>query len=125
MADTQDQDTRWIAGLTPVPGTDIERLLQTPLGLDVWERNPDTLVVQAYEGQHPGDAEARSGAPTCTDALGRGGLRPAGSSWIPGEPARASNGNCYRLMAFSEGSLNSRGSSGLSPTTKRRPRHRT
>jgi hypothetical protein len=51
MADTQDQDARWIARLTPVPGTDIERLLRTPLGLDVWERNPDSLVVQAYEGQ--------------------------------------------------------------------------
>ena len=51
MTDAQDRDTRWIARLTPVPGTDIERLLQTSLGLDVWERNPDTLVVQAYEGQ--------------------------------------------------------------------------
>jgi hypothetical protein len=51
MADTQDQDTRWIARLTPVRGTDIERLLQTSLGLDVWQRAPDSLVVQAYEGQ--------------------------------------------------------------------------
>jgi hypothetical protein len=51
MADTQDQDIRWIARLTPVPGTDIERLLQTSLGLDVWQRTPDTLVVRAYEGQ--------------------------------------------------------------------------
>ena len=51
MADTPSPDTRWIARLTPMAGTDIERLLQTSLGLDVWERNPDTLVVQAYEGQ--------------------------------------------------------------------------
>ncbi len=51
MADTQDQYARWIARLTPVPGTDIERLLQTSLGLDVWERKPDTLVVRADEGQ--------------------------------------------------------------------------
>lgn len=51
MGDTREQDTRWIARLTPVPGTDIERLLQTPLDLDVWERNPDALVVRAYEGQ--------------------------------------------------------------------------
>jgi hypothetical protein len=51
MADTQDQYAKWIARLTPVPGTDIERLLQTSLGLDVWERKPDTLVVRADEGQ--------------------------------------------------------------------------
>jgi hypothetical protein len=37
--------------LTPVPGVDIERILQTSLGLDVWEKNPDALVVRAYEGQ--------------------------------------------------------------------------
>jgi hypothetical protein len=37
--------------LTPAPGGDIERILQTSLGLDVWERNPDALVVRAYEGQ--------------------------------------------------------------------------
>jgi hypothetical protein len=51
MADARDQDTRWIARLTPVPGCDIERLLQTSLGLDVWERNPDALVARAYESQ--------------------------------------------------------------------------
>lgn len=51
MAGTQGRPTRWIARLTPVPGVDIERILQTSLGLDVWERNPDALVVRAYEGQ--------------------------------------------------------------------------
>ena len=51
MADTQDQYTRRITRLIPVPGTDIERLLQTSLGLDVWQRTPDALVVRAYEGQ--------------------------------------------------------------------------
>jgi len=51
MADTQDQDDKWIARLTPGPGTDIERLLQMSLGLDVWERNPNTLVVRADESQ--------------------------------------------------------------------------
>ena len=54
MADAQNQDIRWIARVTPVPGgTDIERLLQMPLGLDVWERkrDPDLLVVAASEGQ--------------------------------------------------------------------------
>ena len=51
MADAQDRDTRWIARLTPAPGGDIERILRTSLGLDVWERSPDALVVRAYEGQ--------------------------------------------------------------------------
>jgi len=52
MADRQNPDTRWIARLTPMPGgVDIERLLQTSLGLDVWERNQEELVVRAYESQ--------------------------------------------------------------------------
>jgi hypothetical protein len=53
MADAQDQNRRWVVRLTPMPGTDIERLLQMPLGLDVWERkrDPDVLVVAASEGQ--------------------------------------------------------------------------
>ena len=53
MADTQDQNPRWVIRLTPVPGGDVERLLQMPLGLDVWERkqDPDVLVVAASEGQ--------------------------------------------------------------------------
>jgi hypothetical protein len=29
----------------------VERLLHLPLGLDVWERHPDALVVAATEGQ--------------------------------------------------------------------------
>jgi hypothetical protein len=51
MADTRDRDDKWIARLTPGPGTDIEHLLQVPLGLDVWERTPNTLVVRADESQ--------------------------------------------------------------------------
>jgi hypothetical protein len=51
MADTQDQDTRWIARLTPAAGVNLERLLQMSLGLDVWQRNRNALVVRAYEGQ--------------------------------------------------------------------------
>jgi hypothetical protein len=51
MADTKDQDTRWIARLTPAAGVELERLLQMSLGLDVWQRNPHALVVRAYEGQ--------------------------------------------------------------------------
>jgi hypothetical protein len=36
-----------------MPDSDLDRLLQVPLGLDVWERkrDPDTLVVAATEGQ--------------------------------------------------------------------------
>jgi hypothetical protein len=36
-----------------MPDSDIEHLLQMPLGLDVWERkrHPDVLVVAASEGQ--------------------------------------------------------------------------
>jgi hypothetical protein len=47
----EDPDIRWIARLTPLPGVGVERILRTSLGLDVWERSPDALVVRAYEGQ--------------------------------------------------------------------------
>jgi hypothetical protein len=53
MANAQDQNPRWVVRLTPMLDGDIERLLQMPLGLDVWERkrDPDVLVVAANEGQ--------------------------------------------------------------------------
>jgi hypothetical protein len=51
MANTKDQNPRWVVRLRPMPGSDIESLLQTPLGLDVWTRYPDILVVAATEGQ--------------------------------------------------------------------------
>ena len=53
MTGTQGNNPRWIVRLTPLPGANIERLLQMPLGLDVWERrrDPDVLVVAASEGQ--------------------------------------------------------------------------
>lgn len=53
MTGTQGNNPRWIVRLTPLPGVDIERLLQMPLGLDVWERkrDPDVLVVAANESQ--------------------------------------------------------------------------
>jgi hypothetical protein len=44
-----DEET-WIARLTPVAGVSVARLLALPLGLDVWERHPDHLVVAAPEG---------------------------------------------------------------------------
>jgi hypothetical protein len=53
MTDAQDQNPRWVVRLSPMPDTDIEELLQMPLGLDIWERkrDPDALVVAANEGQ--------------------------------------------------------------------------
>ena len=53
MANTQDQYPRWVVRLTPMPDSDIEHLLQMPLGLDVWERkrDPNVLVVAANESQ--------------------------------------------------------------------------
>ena len=53
MGNTQDQNPRWVVRLTPMPDSDIEHLLQMPLGLDVWERkrDPDVLVVAANESQ--------------------------------------------------------------------------
>jgi hypothetical protein len=46
-----EQHTRWVARLTPTRGSDVEMLLSMPLGLDVWERSPDQLVVAASEHQ--------------------------------------------------------------------------
>jgi hypothetical protein len=40
----------WVARLTAVPGG-VAALLATPLGLDVWERGDDHLVVMATERQ--------------------------------------------------------------------------
>jgi hypothetical protein len=46
-----DQETRWVARLTPMPQSSIEVLLGMSLGLDVWERHEDTLVVAASDAQ--------------------------------------------------------------------------
>ncbi len=51
MAELPQDDTRWIARVIPAAGSDIDSLLRTSLGLDVWERRADTLVVQASDGQ--------------------------------------------------------------------------
>ncbi|RFU19193.1 hypothetical protein [Geodermatophilus marinus] len=40
----------WIARLTPPADGTVTALLDLPLGLDVWERHPDALVVAAPEG---------------------------------------------------------------------------
>ncbi|MEU7811103.1 hypothetical protein [Pseudonocardia sp. NPDC049154] len=41
----------WVARLTPSVGRSVADLLAVPLGLDVWERHPDHLVVAASESQ--------------------------------------------------------------------------
>lgn len=45
------QETRWVARLSPVSNSSVDALLDIPLGLDVWERHTDTLVVAATEAQ--------------------------------------------------------------------------
>jgi hypothetical protein len=42
---------RWVAKLTADSAADIEALLGLSLGLDVWERHDDSLVVAASERQ--------------------------------------------------------------------------
>jgi hypothetical protein len=46
-----EQQTRWVARLTPTPESSLDALLEAPLGLDVWERRPDALVVVGTEAQ--------------------------------------------------------------------------
>jgi hypothetical protein len=46
-----DPDEVWIARLTPSAGSSVDQLLTVPLGLDVWERHADSLVVAATEAQ--------------------------------------------------------------------------
>jgi hypothetical protein len=46
-----DPDEVWIARLTPTAASSIDLLLAVPLGLDVWERHPDSLVVAATQAQ--------------------------------------------------------------------------
>ena len=46
-----DQAHCWIARLVPVSGQGIDSLLETPIGLDIWEREPNALIVTATESQ--------------------------------------------------------------------------
>jgi hypothetical protein len=46
-----DKHIRWVVRLTPMPHSSVEALLNMPLGLDVWERHADALVVAADEAQ--------------------------------------------------------------------------
>lgn len=44
-----DDEVRWVARLTPPPGRTVQDLLQAPVALDVWERQPEALVAAATE----------------------------------------------------------------------------
>jgi len=46
-----DKHTQWVAHLTPMPSSSVAALLNMPLGLDVWERHADALVVAASQTQ--------------------------------------------------------------------------
>ena len=46
-----EDEPRWIARLTPLPGGSVAALLRMPLGLDVWERSEGSLVVAAAESR--------------------------------------------------------------------------
>jgi hypothetical protein len=46
-----DKAVRWVARLTPTAVSSVDELLRTSMGLDVWERQKDWLVVAASEGQ--------------------------------------------------------------------------
>lgn len=45
----QDEDVRWIVRLTPPEGRPVRDLLEIPLPLDVWERQPDALIAVVAE----------------------------------------------------------------------------
>jgi hypothetical protein len=49
--EVEGKEVRWVARLSPTKSTSIEALLRMPLGLDVWERPDDLLVVAATERQ--------------------------------------------------------------------------
>jgi ribose 1,5-bisphosphokinase PhnN len=46
-----ESENRWVARLTPTANSSIEVLLAVPIGMDVWERHGDVLVVAASEAQ--------------------------------------------------------------------------
>jgi hypothetical protein len=46
-----NSEVRWVAKLTADSAAEIDALLGLSLGLDVWERHDDSLVVAASEAQ--------------------------------------------------------------------------
>ena len=49
--DSSRGERRRVARLTPLSGLAVDDVLNMPLGLDVWERDDEALVVAADEGQ--------------------------------------------------------------------------
>ncbi len=45
---------RWVARVRPLPPLSLDSLLRMPLGLDVWEREDDGVIVAAGEPQLSG-----------------------------------------------------------------------
>lgn len=46
-----EPEETWVARVTPEAGRTVAELLALPLGLDVWERGADSLVVAAPESR--------------------------------------------------------------------------
>jgi hypothetical protein len=46
-----DSGRRWIARIKPTLNSTVDGLLNMPLGLDIWERNEDTIIAAASEAQ--------------------------------------------------------------------------
>jgi hypothetical protein len=42
-------DTSWIVRLRPTSGHSIDDLLKLPVALDIWQREPDALIVAVTE----------------------------------------------------------------------------
>lgn len=46
-----ESENRWVARLTPTANSSVDAILALSIGLDVWERRDDVLVVAASEVQ--------------------------------------------------------------------------
>lgn len=46
-----ESENLWVARLTPTATSSIDFLLALPIGMDVWERHGDALLVAASEAQ--------------------------------------------------------------------------
>jgi len=46
-----DNERRWVARIKPTLNSSVDGLLCMPLGLDIWERNEDTIIAAASEAQ--------------------------------------------------------------------------
>jgi hypothetical protein len=49
--DVPGSEQTWVARVTPAAGCSVATLLGLPLGLDVWERQADALLVAAPESR--------------------------------------------------------------------------